>query len=84
MRSVDIEPNKEERFEKLAADFDRPFSPPFDLKETIPKDYPSLVTGIDEHEWYDVGATIASATDIISNKMVLKYRRPTPHHEKVQ
>ncbi|PJE65517.1 hypothetical protein COU91_01230 [Candidatus Saccharibacteria bacterium CG10_big_fil_rev_8_21_14_0_10_47_8] len=76
MQSVDIEPNAEEKLERLKGDFDKPFSPPVDIKEKIPKDYPSLDTGIDEHEWYDVGATIASAADIIKNKVVLKYRRP--------
>lgn len=76
MQSLDIEPNAEERLEKLEQDYDKPFSPPLDIKERISKDYPSLDTGIDEHEWYDVGATIASAADIIKNKVVLKYRRP--------
>lgn len=77
MQSVDIEPNKEERLEKLEQDFEKPFSPPVDIKELIPKDYPSLDTNVDEHEWYDVGATIASGADIIWNKVVLKYRRPS-------
>jgi len=77
MQSVDIEPNKEERLEKLAQDFGTPFSPPVDIKELIPKDYPSLDTGVDEDEWYNAGATIASVADIIKNKVVLKYRRPT-------
>lgn len=76
MQSVDIEPNKEERLEKLPQDFDKPFCPPSDIKEKIPKDYPSLDTNVDEHEWYDAGATIASMADIIRNKAVLKYRRP--------
>lgn len=76
MHSVDIEPNKEERLEKLEQDFDKPFCPPTDIREAIPKNHPSLDTGVDEHEWYDVGATIASVADIIKNKAVLKYRRP--------
>ena len=73
MQSVDIEPNSEERLEKLDQDFETPFSPPADIKELITKDYPSLDTGIDEHEWYDSGATIASSADIVKNQMVLKY-----------
>ena len=76
MQSLDMEPNEEERLEKLDQDFDKPFSPPADIKELISKDHPSLDSGVDEHEWYDVGATIASVTDIIKNKIVLKYRRP--------
>ena len=76
MQSVDIEPNKEERLEKLAQDFEKPFNLPVDIKELIPKDYPSLDTGIDEDEWYNAGATIASVADIMRNKVVLKYRRP--------
>ena len=76
MQSLDIEPNEEERLEKLDQDYDTPFSAPSDIKELIPKDYPSLDTGVDRHEWYDVGATIASVTDIIKNKTVLKYLRP--------
>lgn len=76
MQSVDIEPNKEEKLEKLNQDYDKPFSPPVDIKELISKDHPSLDSGIDEHEWYDVGATVASVTDIIKNKTVLKYLRP--------
>ena len=76
MRSLDIEPNREERLEKLDQDFEKPFSPPVDIKELISKDYPSLDTGVDEHEWYDVGATIASGADIVKNKSILKYFRP--------
>ncbi len=76
MQSVDIEPNKEEKLEKLNQDYDKPFSPPVDIKELISKDHPSLDSGVDEHEWYDVGATIASVTDIIKNNVVLKYLRP--------
>lgn len=76
MQSVDIEPNKEERLEKLTQDFEKPFCPPSDIREKIPKDYPLLDTNVDEHEWYDAGATIASVADIIRNRMVLRYRRP--------
>lgn len=76
MQSLDMEPNKEEKLEKLDQDYDKPFSPPADIRELISKDYPSLDTGVDEHEWYDAGATVASVTDIIKNKTVLKYLRP--------
>jgi len=80
MLSVDIKPNQEEKLEKLPQDFDKPFSPPADIKETIPIDYPMLDTGIDEDEWYNAGASIASVADIIKNKTVLKYRRPLKLH----
>lgn len=83
MYSVDIEPNIEERLEKLEQDFENPFSPPIDVMEQIPKDYPALDTGIDGHEWYDVGATIASVTDIIENKTVTKLNHPEKDPKKM-
>lgn len=76
MISVDIEPNKEEKLEKLSQDFEKPFCPPRDVREIVSKDYPTLDTGIDVHEWYDSGATIASMADIIKNRIVLKCRQP--------
>lgn len=76
MQSLDIEPNDEEKLEKLQQDFDKPFSPPTDIEEGIPKDYPSLDTNIDEHEWYDVGATIASESEMSKNPEVLGYNHP--------
>ena len=76
MHSVDIEPNKEEKLEKLAQDFAKPFSPPFDIAEHIPKDYPSLDTNVDEHEWYDAGATVSSVAELLTGNSVLGYKRP--------
>jgi hypothetical protein len=76
MQSVDIEPNREERLEKLEQDFEKPFSPPTDIKELVSKDYPSLDTGVDGHEWYDAGGSTASAADVVKNKSVLSYLRP--------
>lgn len=73
MQSLDIELNEEEKLEKLAQDFDKPFSPPADIKEGIPRDYPTLDTDVDEHEWYDAGATIASRADLVSNPSVTGY-----------
>ena len=74
MQSVDIEPNKEERLEKLKQDFEKPFSPPVDIKEVLPKDYPELDTGIDAHEWYDEGASGAAEITVPPRGRVLKYR----------
>jgi hypothetical protein len=76
MYSLDIEPNKEEELEKLQQDFERPFCPPCDIEEIITKDHPSLDSGIDGHEWYDSGATIASMADIMKNGIVLRYQLP--------
>lgn len=76
MQSVDIEPNNEEKWEKLAQDFERPFSPPLDVKEVIPSDYPSLDSGIDAHEWYDEGRSGAAESDIVKSRTVLGYRKP--------
>lgn len=77
MISVDIEPNQEEKLEKLSQDFDSPFSPPTDIKELIPKDYPSLDDGVDVDEWYNSGATIASLSYLTrSSPTVLGYTRP--------
>lgn len=75
MYSVDIEPNKEERQEKLDQDFDRPFCPPWDVKECIPNDFPSLDTGIDLHEWYDEGRSAAAEADIVHNRTIRGYRQ---------
>lgn len=76
MQSLDLEPNQEEKLEKLSQDFDKPFCPPYDIKEIITKDYPSLDTNVDEQEWYDAGASIASAADIVSTKSIIKYSPP--------
>lgn len=74
MQSVDIEPNAEERLEKLQQDFEKPFSPPVDIKEPIPKDSPELDTGIDAHEWYDEGASGAAEVTPPRKRSILAYR----------
>ncbi len=73
MQSLDIEPNAEEKLEKLDQDFDKPFSPPLEIRERLPKDHPSLDTGIDAHEWYDEGASGAAETVLPGKRIILKY-----------
>lgn len=63
MWALDIEPNEEERREKLSQDFDTPFSPPQDIPALIPVDDPVLDDPVDEHQYYDEGrAGAAEAT----------------------
>lgn len=63
MQGDDIEPNKEEKQEKLDQDFDRPFAAPSDASNNVPKDYPTNDTDIDETEWYQEGGASASSTE---------------------
>lgn len=74
MQSLDIELNDEEKLEKLSQDYEKPFSPPYDVIENIPNYYPSMDTNVDEHEWYDAGATVSSGADLFKNDKVLKFR----------
>ncbi len=46
----------------LPQDYDTPASPPSDVKERLPKDYPETDTNIESSEVYDEGVT--SATDV--------------------
>ena len=73
MQSVDMEPNAEEKLEKLEQDFDKPFSPPSEVRERLPKDHPSLDMNIDEHEWYDEGAAGAAEVSPPWKKNILGY-----------
>lgn len=61
--SVDEEPNKEEKLEKLSEDHAKPFSPPPDIKgqDRLPKDHPDLDTDVDEDEWYGEGSNAAAS-----------------------
>ena len=74
MQSLDEEPDKEEKLEKLDQDNDTPFSQPSDVKGQgrLPKDHPDKDTDIDEDEWYDSG--INEATDQPDNP------RDEPYH----
>lgn len=72
--SLDEEPDKEEKQQKLPEDDGRPFSPPSDIKGQgrLPKDHPDLDTDVDEDEWYDSG--VNAATEQPDNP------RDDPHH----
>lgn len=74
MQSLDDNPNEEEKLEKLDQDFDKPFSPPSDIKGQgrLARDHPDLDTDVDEDEWYDKGVNAAS--DQPDNP------RDDPHH----
>ncbi|MBI2009478.1 hypothetical protein HYS84_03700 [Candidatus Saccharibacteria bacterium] len=75
MQSVDIEPNKEEKLEKLEQDWDKPFSPPalVEERERLPKNHPALDTGIDAHEWYDEGRAGAAEIPDTPKRVILGY-----------
>lgn len=75
MQSVDIEPNEEEKLEKLDQDYDRPFSPPASIedREQLPKNHPALDTGIDSHEWYDEGRSGAAEILNAPKRIILRY-----------
>lgn len=64
MQADDIEPNDEEKQEKLDEDYDTPFSPPQDMPSKLPRDYPTKDTDMDETEWYQNGGDAASSTDL--------------------
>ena len=46
---------------RLPQDYDSPASPPSDIKEKLPKDFPETDTSLEESEVYDEG--VSSATD---------------------
>ncbi len=75
MQSVDIEPNEEEKLEKLEQDYDKPFSPPASIEdsERLPKNHPALDTGIDAHEWYDEGRSGAGEVSDAPKRAILSY-----------
>jgi len=62
MQSLDDQANEEEKQEKLDQDFDKPFSPPSDIKGQgrMARDDPRKDTGMDEDEWYDEGENAAA------------------------
>lgn len=65
MQSLDDNPNKEEKEEKLDQDFQTPFSEPDDIpgQGKVPRDHPTLDTDVDEDEWYGEGRADASGSD---------------------
>ena len=82
MQSLDQETNEEENQQKLAGDFDRPFSPPAQDKlerllaehEILQKNHPAFDTGLDEQEAYDEGIEGAAEATGPRKTVVRKYR----------
>jgi hypothetical protein len=69
------EDNAEERLEKLPEDNDRSFSPPDDVKSTVPDDnevYDSMDD--DEHQAYDEGKSNAAEVNDPGDRGVKVYR----------
>lgn len=62
MQSLDDQANEEEKLEKLDQDFEKPFSPPSDIRGQgrIARDHPDKDTDTDDDEWYDEGDNAAS------------------------
>lgn len=61
MQPYDEEKSEEEKQEKLAQDFNPPFSPAEDSKHArqLSKQDPHLDSGADSDEWYQEGAAAA-------------------------
>ncbi len=74
MQTDYIGPNKEEKREKLAEDYETPFSPPLDMPDAVPVDYPTKDTDMDSTEWYQSGGGAASNTQF--PKRVLRSKPP--------
>jgi hypothetical protein len=72
--SVDEEANDEEKQEKVAQDYDTPFSPPDGTLDTIPKDHPQVDTNMDSQEWYDEGRSGAAEVSDPGSRGVLGYK----------
>ena len=62
-----IKPNWEERLEKLEQAFQTPFSPPDDVSNNLPLDYPTKDSKIDSTEWYQEGYTQTTTAQSTSN-----------------
>lgn len=63
MQTDYIRPNKEEKREKLPGDYETPFSPPLDVPDNVPNDYPTKDTDMDSMEWYQNGGAVASGAE---------------------
>jgi hypothetical protein len=71
-----IEPNDEEKQEKLPNDFSTPFSPPSGIADTSDDTHPEADTNVDSQERYDEGISAASGVDDPGNRGVLGYTPP--------
>jgi hypothetical protein len=72
-----IEPNDEEKQEKLPNDFSTPFSPPSGIQDNIDDTHPETDTNIDSQERYDEGISGASEVDDPGNEGILGYTPTT-------
>lgn len=69
------EDNAEERQEKLVEDNDRPFSPPSDVKSTVPTDNEMFDSAdADSHQAYDEDLSNAAEVDDPGDRGVRGYR----------
>jgi hypothetical protein len=69
------EDNNEERLEKIAGDYTRPFSPPDDIKETVNDDNEMFDSAdADAHQAYDEGKSNAAEVNDPGDRGVRRYR----------
>jgi hypothetical protein len=75
-----IEPNDEEKQEKLANDFSTPFSPPSGIQDNSDDTHPEADTNVDEQERYDEGISGASGVDDPGDRGISGYT-PAPRSD---
>ena len=71
-----IEPNDEEKQEKLPNDFSTPFSPPSGIEDTSDDTHPEADTNVDLQERYDEGISGASGVNDPGNRGIGSYTPP--------
>jgi hypothetical protein len=71
-----IEPNDEEKQEKLPNDFSTPFSPPSGIQDNSDDTHPEADSNVDSQERYDEGISGASGVDDPGNRGVAGYTPP--------
>jgi hypothetical protein len=71
-----IEPNDEEKQEKLPQDYDTPFSPPSGVKDNADDTHPQADTNVDDQERYDEGISGAMGVDDPRYSAVQGYSPP--------
>jgi len=76
-----LEPNDEEKQEKLPNDFSTPFSPPSGIQDTTDDTHPDADTDLDEQERYDAGISAASGAEDPGNQGILGYTPPAGDDE---
>jgi len=76
-----MEPNEEEKQEKLPNDFDTPFSPPSGVQDTTDDTHPDADTDLDDQERYDAGISASSGAQDPGGRGVLGYTPPAKKDE---